>query len=82
MKRNSLERQLGSAQSRLEARNTQLESAGIAADARRNDPAWRSLDAKRRQIITQLGSVKKIEEREAAALARKAGGDAEAEGEE
>jgi hypothetical protein len=72
MKRNSLERQLGAAQSRLNNRNAQLQSAGVADEARATDPAWRSLDARRRQIITQLGSVKKIEDREAAALARKA----------
>jgi hypothetical protein len=72
MKRDSLERQLESAKTKLAARVSVLDKAGLKEDARGNDPAWRTLDATRRSLITRLGSVSKIEAREAEAATRKA----------
>jgi hypothetical protein len=72
MKRNSLERQLESAKMKLAARVSVLDKAGLKEDDRCSDPAWRTLDAARRSLITRLGSVSKIEAREAEAATRKA----------
>lgn len=79
MNRQSLERQLSAAQSRLEIRNAALKSSGVADDQRCSDPAWRSLDASRRKLVTRLRSVSAIEKREADAVARREGGEAESE---
>jgi hypothetical protein len=72
MKRDSLERQLESAKTKLAARVSVMDKAGIKEDARRRDPAWRTLDATRRSLITRLGCVSKIETRDAEAVTRKA----------
>lgn len=82
MKRDSLERQLESAKTKLAARGSVLDKAGLKEDARSSDPAWRTLDAKRRSLITRLGSVSKVEARDAEAASRKAAAESESESDE
>jgi hypothetical protein len=82
MKRDSLERQLESAKTKLAARVSVLDKAGLKEEVRSNDPAWRTLDAKRRSLITRLGSVSKVEARDAEAASRKAAADSESEADE
>jgi len=79
MKRDALEKQLTAAKTKLEARSSSLKGSGVAEDAYCCDPVWRTLDASRRQVATRLHALGKLEKREADALARKEGGDAEAE---
>jgi hypothetical protein len=44
----------------------------VATELRRKDTKWRQLDGKRRAMVRRLAAVKSIEDREAAALERKA----------
>jgi hypothetical protein len=55
------ERQLTLAKDAAEARKKVLEGKGITGDAVANDPQWRNLDAKFRQIIARLKAISTVE---------------------
>lgn len=70
--RKRIERQLEVAKQNVATCEKQLESAGVTGKARAKDTKWRHLNADYRQIKRRLLAVVAIEEREAAAIARKA----------
>ena len=72
MDRERIERQLKLAQQELAAWESALDKQKVAAEARGKNTKWRKLDADRRAIVRRLNAVKAVEEREAAALERKA----------
>ena len=55
------ERQLMLAKEAAESRKKVLEGKGITGDAVSNDPQWRNLDAKFRQIIARLKAISGVE---------------------
>lgn len=75
LKRPQLERQIKAAQEDLAAWEKALDAKGIAATARKKEPKWRHLDAKRRQLKSRLRAVAGIEAREADCAKRLEGGD-------
>lgn len=72
MDRERIERQLKQTQQELAAWESQLDKQKVAAEARPKNTKWRKLDADRRAVVRRLNAVKAVEEREAAALERKA----------
>ncbi len=70
--RNRIERQLEVAKQNVLAFEKQLESAGVTGKQRSKDPKWRHLNGDYRQLRRRLLAVKAIEDREAAALQKKA----------
>ena len=77
--RDTLERQLTSAQDALSACEKQLDEQGVAADKRRRNTRWRSLDSDRRKVINRLNSLSGKEARDEDARQRKAGKDSGSE---
>jgi hypothetical protein len=55
------ERQLTLAKEAADARRKVLEGQGITGEAVANDPQWRNLDAKFRQIIARLKAISTVE---------------------
>lgn len=55
------ERQLTLTKDAAEARKKSLEAKGITGDAVTNDPQWRHLDSKFRQIIARLKKISAVE---------------------
>ena len=76
LKRESVERQLATAQEDLAACVSKLKETGVDAKSYRKNVNWRNLDAKCRQLKSRLASVKATEDREAECATRKAGSDA------
>jgi hypothetical protein len=79
MKRRILEQHVAQTTSKLELRAEALKKNGVAEDAFRRDPAWRSLDADRRAAKTRLVALSKVEQRDAEVEARRAAADSESE---
>ena len=75
MDRERIERQLKLAEQELAACEKQLDKQKVDAAARAKQPKWRKADADVRAIKRRLLAVKGVEEREAAAAERKAGGE-------
>ena len=73
LKRETIERQLATAQADLAACVSKLKESGVDAKAYRKNVNWRNLDAKCRQLKSRLFSVKSTEDREAECATRKAG---------
>ena len=71
MDRERIERQLKLAEQKLADWEKKRDGDNVAADARRKNPKWRSLDADLRALKRRLGAVAGIEEREAAAAERR-----------
>ena len=71
MDRQRIERQLKLAQEKLELCEKNLEGAKDAKSQRKN-PKWRSLNADVRALKRRLVALSEVEEREAAAVQRKA----------
>lgn len=69
--RESLERQLKIATADLEKCVAALDEKGVAADKRKADSKWRSLDANCRQLKNRLSAVEAIAAREAECQQRK-----------
>jgi hypothetical protein len=70
--RNRIERQLELAKQGVSNREKQLEAAGVTGKHKAKDPLWRHLNADFRQLRRRLLAVVAIEEREAAAIQKKA----------
>ena len=75
--RQSIERQLQSANEDLEIRAAALKAKGVKADDFKRDPKWRHFDATCAQLRKRLRAVVAVEEREVACAERKAGSAAE-----
>ena len=75
--RASLERQLENAKQSLSAYEERRKSDATFDVESKNDPHWRSLDAKRRDIATRLHRVSQKEQQQAELASRAAGGDAD-----
>ena len=61
MKRENLEWQLTRASTELSTCENQLDQNGVAADARKQNPKWRNLSARCRQLRKRLIAVTKVE---------------------
>lgn len=70
--RNRIERQLELARENVANREKQLEAAGVTGKQKAKDPVWRHLNADYRQLRRRILAVAAVEEREAAAIQRKA----------
>ncbi len=75
--RNILERQLQFAKDQLQVVQNKLDAAGVELKQRRRDPVWRSANATCRQITRRIIAMTRIEKRDVALAAAKAGGDGE-----
>lgn len=69
--RSSIERQLTQAEAALNTRVSTLDGEGVEEKARRRDPRWRQLDARRRQLKRRLIAISAVEEREKECESRK-----------
>ncbi len=70
--RNRIERQLELSKQKLSACEGRLEAAGVTGRQRNKDTKWRQLNADYRQLRRRLLAVKAIEDRESAAIQKKA----------
>ena len=68
-----IERQLKLAESVLADCVAKLDADNVAAENRRKDAKWRRLDADVRALKRRAIALKQVQDREAEALARKAG---------
>ena len=64
MDRERIERQVKLAEQKRAAREKKLDGDKVAADKRRADPKWRSLDADVRTLKRRIIAVKEVEARE------------------
>ncbi len=78
MDRERIERQLKLAQDDLARWEKELDGRKVAAKQRSKDPKWRALNADLRALKRRMNAVKAVEEREAAAIERKANAGQEA----
>lgn len=67
----TLERQLALAIEKLDIRNKELDTQGVAAEDRSTDSVWRKLDANRRALRNRISAAEAILTREAECAQRK-----------
>ena len=78
LSRSSLERQLVTAKAELEVCKKKLEASGVEVKSYPRHPAYRTLDASRKQLVKRLNALTAIEKLDADLKLRKSGESTEA----